>query len=200
MMRMTFAARTLLNFLSVYVGWWACVLGPVYHWPWLGPALMPPLLALHLYFSPTWRGELLFLAVLIPVGFAVDTLFLQFGVLHLVPHSGFPTPWLICLWLLLGISFEGMLVMRRHIGLVFLMGLLSGPLSYFFVTSIEIMRFGHPKWFVIAVHGAAWMGLMPVLFWLREVCLRAMLRPRRLRVVPVEQTSPYKPSALKDGH
>lgn len=176
MTRLNYAGRTLLSFVTFNLGWWACALGPKYGYAWAGPALMPIWVGLHLYYSPTKLGEGLFLGALAIVGFAVDSVLIYSGIFHIIPESAFSPAWLVSMWVLLGITFESMLTMRRSLILVCLMGVLSGPLSYTFAQAVEILDYKDPEWLSMVLHGALWAGLMPMLFLLRDQCLRLSLR------------------------
>ncbi len=180
MRQMKYAGRSALSFLSFNLGWWACALGPRYQIDWVGPVFMPLWLGLHLYFTPkTMRlGEGLFLLSLGLLGFAVDTVLIYFGIFEVRPAAALTPVWLVCMWILLGLTFESMLVMRRSLALVCLMGVLSGPLSYLFAQAVDILKYAEPAWRSLAIHGAVWAALMPLLFLLRDFILRAALRER----------------------
>jgi len=174
-MRLNYAGRTLLSFVSFNLGWWACALGPVYGFAWLGPVLLPVWVGLHLYVSPTPRGEALFLALLAAAGFFIDSLFLRLDVFQIGVSVQWTPPWLVSMWVLLGLTFESMLIMRRHPALIYLMGVMSGPLSYFFAEAVDVLRYAQPNWLSMGVHGLFWAGLMPLLFMLREWSIRKTL-------------------------
>ena len=133
-----FSNRTLLSYFSFNIGWWACSLSPYYGMPWLGPSIGLILVFVHLYFSPTPVGEGVFFFLLAAIGFCIDSILIYAHVFSIIPAQPAPPPWLITMWVLLGITFEGMLIMRQNILLVYLAGLLSGPLSYIFAEAVEI--------------------------------------------------------------
>lgn len=152
------------------MGWWVCALGPRYQIEWIGPLSMPFWLGLHLYFTPrTLRwGEGLFLLLLGILGFAIDTILIYFGIFQINPTTFYTPMWLVCMWILLGLTFESMLVMRRNLALVCLMGVLSGPLSYLFAQAVNILKYAQPAWLNMALHSVLWAALMPLLFILRD--------------------------------
>ena len=171
---MNYAGRSLMSFVSFNLGWWACALGPRYQMEWIGPVVLPFFLWLHLYFAPpaTRAGELYFLFALGFAGFIIDTILIYFGIFEIIPSSLFTPPWLVCMWILLGLTFESMLVMRKNLGLVCLMGVLSGPLSYLFAQAVNILKYPDPAWRHLLLHALIWAGLMPVLFKMRDLALR----------------------------
>lgn len=169
---LTYGNRSLLNFASFNLGWWACAIGPRYDMAWLGPSTMPLWIGLHIYFSPTKLGEVIFLSLLAALGFLIDSGLIVAGIFKIVPEVPFTPAWLVCMWILLGLTFESMLVMRRSLWLVALMGVLSGPLSYLFAQAVNILTYMEPAWLTMSLHGALWAVLMPILFWLRDNSIR----------------------------
>jgi len=169
---LNYAGRSLLSFASFNLGWWACALGPKYQIEWLGPVFMPLWLGLHIYFSPTKLGEALFFTLLAVLGFAIDTGLIYAGIFRINPETVFTPAWLVCMWMLLGLTFESMLVMRRNIWLVCLMGVLSGPLSYLFAQAVNILNYSEPRWVSMILHALLWAAMMPLLFALRDYSIR----------------------------
>jgi hypothetical protein len=176
--RLNLAGRALLSFLSFNLGWWVCALGPTYGYPWAGPALLPLWVGMHLYFSPTRLGEGAFFVVLATVGFVIDTVLLRLQVFQIGTEI-FTPAWLVAMWVLLGLTFESMLPMRRHWALLCLAGVLSGPLSYIFAEAVDILGYSQPKWLMLSVHGVFWAGLLPLLFALRDWCIHLSLHRKR---------------------
>jgi hypothetical protein len=178
MKHMKYAGRSLLSFASYNLGWWACAFGPKWGMPWLGPALIPFWVGVHLYYSPTRLGELLFFIALAAFGFAFDSLMIFAGVFRIIPETHFAPMWLVSMWVLLGLTFESMLVMRRNRWLTCLAGVMSGPLCYLFAEAVDILAYHAPWWGAIAVHGLIWAVLMPFLFTIRDSMIRLGLRAR----------------------
>lgn len=174
MNRLNYSGRTLLNFLTFNIGWWACAIGAKQGHPWLGPALMPVWLGMHLYYSPVARGESLFLAGIAIVGFGLDTALIHAGLFATVPASAFAPLWLVSMWVLLGQTFENMLAMRRNIYLLCVMGAMSGPLSYYAGESMGVLFYARPLWLTLPVHAILWSLLIPLLFWLRDFARTTM--------------------------
>lgn len=171
MLRLNYSSRSLLSFVTFNLGWWVCALGPRYGMSWIGPLTMPIWLGLHIYFSPTKWGEALFLITLGLLGFVIDTFLIHTGIFYIIPNSLFAPPWLICMWMLLGMTFESMLVMRKNVLMMCLMGVLSGPLSYIFAQAVDILRYSNPQWISMSIHGLLWAAMMPLLFSLRDTVL-----------------------------
>ncbi len=179
MNRMNFTARSLMSVISFYLGWWACALGASSGYPWLGPVLLPIWILLHIYFSPTPRGEFLFFIALAIIGFAIDTLLIQLGLFKIQPNSFFAPSWLVSMWVLWGLSFESMLIIRQKTWLMVLTGGVSGPIAYFAGEALQILFYERPLWITLGLHGAVWAGLLPALFIVRDHCQNLGLRLTR---------------------
>lgn len=175
MARINYAARTLLSFATFNVGWWGCALGASRGWPWLGPAMLPILAGLHLYFAPVAKGEAVFLVALGFIGFAIDTAFLHAGLFSVNAFTGVAPMWLISMWILLGMTFESMLMMRRNRWLMLLSGAMSGPLSYYCCEAVHVLHYARPLWVSLPLHAAVWALLLPVLFRVRDYALLGVM-------------------------
>jgi hypothetical protein len=187
MQLMNYASRSLLSFATFNAGWWFCALGPRYDMEWLGPASMPIWIGLHLYFTPVRAGEALFLAGLGVLGFAVDSLLIYGGLFRIVPEVQFTPAWLVCMWMLLGLTFESMLMARKKLYMVCAIGVMSGPVSYLFAQAVHILNYSEPKWLMISIHAAIWAALMPLLFAFRDLAVGATLRCFPAHLVPAEK-------------
>jgi hypothetical protein len=71
-----------LNFLIYQFGWFACVLGAAYHWPWFGTAVALSLICVHMMLTTDRPNQARLLFAALCVGFFVDTLLLILGVSH----------------------------------------------------------------------------------------------------------------------
>lgn len=176
MFRINLANRTLISNAAFYAGWWACAGGARFGYFWIGPLLTPLLIALHVYLSPTPKGDLAFCGFLAIFGFCLDTLLIKSGLFSIEPAQAFAPIWLICMWILMGMTFESMLVLRQKLWLNMLLGGLLGPLSYLWSESFHILTYQRPLWLALLVHATIWAILTPLLFPVRDVVLRMSLR------------------------
>jgi len=175
MVRFTFAGRTALSFLSFNLGWWACAFGAMKGYPWVGPALLPLWVGLHLYLSPTPLGELLFFLILCPVGFLIDTALIKSGLFTMAGAESYAPLWLVAMWILLGLTYESMLALRQRTWLLLLSGAVYGPLTYVWCEAVHLLAYSKPMWGSLLIHGVLWAALTPVLFKLRDLSLMASL-------------------------
>lgn len=171
MIKMNYAARTLLSFFSFNIGWWACALGASHGYPWIGPASLPVFIGLHLYFTPVPKGEALFLALLGVIGFGIDSVLMKVQ-FFTIDGAEFAPLWLVAMWVLMGQTYESMLMMRRNMWLLSLSGAFSGPLSYYCFEALNLLTYARPLWLSLAAHAVLWAALTPIFFWLREKAVR----------------------------
>jgi hypothetical protein len=176
MFRINLANRTTISTVLFYAGWWACAGGARFGHFWIGPVLTPLLIALHVYLSPLPKGELAFCGFLALFGFCLDTILIQSNLFSIEPPQPYAPFWLICMWILTGMTFESMLIFRQRLWLNMLMGGLLGPLSYLWSESFHILSYQRPLWLSLLVHAAIWAILTPVLFPVRDAVLRISLR------------------------
>lgn len=175
---MGFDRRRLVSFMTFNLGWWACAWGAAGGYWWVGPALTPAWVALNLAQSRARLGEAAFLAFLGVFGFAFDTLLIYLRLFDAGPDAVMTPLWLVSMWILIGFTFEQIAPMRRRWSTLFLVGVLTGPLSYYWAEALDLVHYSRPLWFALAVHSLVWAGLMLLLFNVRDFCLRAGWRAR----------------------
>ncbi len=174
---LNFSSRSLVSYVSYYFGWWIAALGPRYQMEWIGPAALPFFVGIHIAFMPKnlRLSEAVFLSALALTGFTLDTVLMGLGLFETNPKSVFTPAWLVSMWVLLGLTFESMLVMRRSLYFVCLMGAVSGPLTYLFAQAVNIMTYREPQWLSMTIHAVFWAALMPLLFTLRDQVLQRVI-------------------------
>lgn len=176
---MNYANRSLLNFATFNAGWWICALGPRYEMEWLGPISMPIWIGLHLYFTPARAGEALFLSGLGVLGFAIDTLLIYGDLFQITAGTPFAPAWLVCMWVLLGLTFESLLMARKKLYMICVVGVVSGPVSYLFAQAVHILHYSEPRWLTLTIHATIWAALMPLLFVFRDAAISATVLRRQ---------------------
>jgi hypothetical protein len=175
-----------MSFITFNLGWWACALGASHQEPWIGPALAPLWVGLHIFYSPVAKGETIFLLLLSVIGFALDTLLIQLGLFATIPAQTLAPLWLVTMWILLGLTYESMLMMRRNRALLIISGAVSGPFAYYCTEAVNILHYARPLWLSLALHGLLWGALTPALMYLRTEILRRTEHKLSVLVVPLE--------------
>ena len=98
-----------LNFLAFQAGWFATVLGAANGAPWLGPAVVLAVVALHLRFTRRPGAEARLVACAVLLGLVADSLLLATGWIA-YPNGnwlpGLAPYWIIALWALFATTFN----------------------------------------------------------------------------------------------
>jgi hypothetical protein len=196
-MKLNYAARTMLSIFSFNVCWWASALGVSHGQPWVGPALLPIFVAAHLYFSPVSKGDAVFLALMGIIGFVIDTVLIRLELFTLIPAAVYAPMWLVAMWILMGQTYESMLMMRRSKFLLCASGAFSGPLTYYCFEALNILHYARPLWLSLAAHAVFWAAITPALFKVRDWSLHIMGVTPSVLVQPLAALEP-EPALLRE--
>ena len=93
------APNSIVNFIAFQVGWFACVLGGAWAWPWLGVVAMAGVVAGHVQLVPSRARELRLVAAFTAVGLIIECGQVLAGVYEFPQHavSG-GLAWMAALW------------------------------------------------------------------------------------------------------
>lgn len=123
-----------LNFLVYQAGWFACVLGAAYGWPWLGTTLVVLAMALHVRFAAQPRAEFILIACAVLIGLVWDTALAQSGVVVFANGSLIDNTaplWMLALWALLASTLNLSLAwLKSNVWGAIALGGIGGPLAY----------------------------------------------------------------------
>ena len=162
-------ANVIANFVLFQAGWFACVLGAAYGWPWIGTVAVAAIIAWHLCSAvqPAQEAKLIVLALLI--GAFWDSVLVTLGwiaypvgtlVAGTAPH------WILALWALFAIALNvSMRWLKQRLWLAVLLGAVCGPLSYWAAVRLGAVQFVEPVRIVIAI-AMGWGIIMPLLMLL----------------------------------
>lgn len=170
----------LINVLSFQIGWFGSVLGAGSGIPWLGPLIVPVLLAVHLWMVPDRRAALRTVLLVALIGVLVDSALGYAGLLQF--HDGtFPAwicpPWLVGLWSIFATTLQhslGWLIGRWR--LAGLLGGILGPVSYFAGQQLGALRLGEPILVTGAVVATIWVAMLPSMLWVSDKVKAASVR------------------------
>ncbi len=161
----------LLNYLLYQLGWFCCVLGAAWGYPFSGAFAALLLLLVHLLLSNSRSSELSLILAGGLLGVLVDSLQQKFGVFTFTPTPGWPLwlpPWVFVIWAqfasLLRFSLNW-LAQRYLLGA--LLGLIGGPLAYWGGVRIGAAQLGDNLLFSFTSLALVWALLIPLLLWLR---------------------------------
>ena len=157
----------LFNFLGFQALWFCCVLGAARGLPWLGPAALLPLAALHLWSCSDRASEARLLLLAAMVGYLLDSFLVIHGTLLFAGHTQLlgPSPlWMVVLWVgLAGTLRSSLGWMRGRYGLAVLFGGFGGPLAYLAGSRLGALSLAPPEFGSVALIATEWVIAMPLL-------------------------------------
>ena len=107
-----------INFLLYQLGWFCCVLGAAWQFPWLGMSIALGLLGIHFWLVTDRVNQLKLVLVAAGVGFVIDSMQLWVGVFTFpsgVVVEWLPPPWMSVLWMQFATTFQySMRWLSRH--------------------------------------------------------------------------------------
>jgi hypothetical protein len=176
----------LLNLVLFQIGWVITVSGAGKGFWWAGPISLLVLAAVTFKLTPWPRTDLALVCVACLIGLAVDTAYIQLGLLRFaepVPFMGLAPIWILGMWMSFALTLNhSMRYFKQHPGLAAMFGLVGGPLAYF----VASRNFGAAEmlaapWLVYGSIGVVWAVVTPMLLSLATHWLPRFdpeLRPR----------------------
>ena len=160
-------SRILLNFGLFQAGWFACVLGAAWNFPWLGPVVVVMAVAVHLALASSALREAQLIGACALLGLLFDTALLQTGWVS-YPNgfwlNGLAPYWMVALWVLFATTLNVSLRWLRHrFWLAGLLGAIGGPASYLAGQGLGGMTLIQPVPALTAL-AIGWGLVMPALF------------------------------------
>lgn len=165
--------RTLANVVGYQLVWIACVGGAGLGFTWSGPIAASAFVILTLTLGGRRDADWRALAVVVPLGFATDSLFAASGLLSYSP--AWPGPalaplWIGSLWAAFAMTLNHSLAfLGDRLWLGSLLGLLGGPLAYWTASgTFEAVDFGVAPALALSALALAWAALLPLLMLLNS--------------------------------
>ena len=125
----------LINFVVFQVGWFACVLGGAYQFPWFGTVLVGIIITFHLLRANQPRAELYLILFAIAIGSVWDSFLVYQGwlvyssgtlIANTAPH------WILALWGVFATTLNVSLRWLKGRWLIAIFsGAIAGPLAYY---------------------------------------------------------------------
>jgi hypothetical protein len=158
---------TLINLITFYLGWFACVWGAANQHPLLGPGITLLILVLHFVLMPNTAREVRLILTTGLVGFAIDTVLAAYGILAF-HGSGLTTwlspPWMVALWVLFATTLHTSLSWLTGRPLVaVLLGAIGGPASYYAGAQLGALTLHPHIAYSLSAIALAWGAVMPIL-------------------------------------
>ena len=165
--------RLALNLVLFQAGWFACVLGAAWGYPWAGPAVVGIALLVRLAQSVERRREVLLLLCCVVLGFASDTALIAMG--WILPIRGsvpapWSPPWLVSMWANFGATLNVSLAfLKKRLLVSAVLGALGGPFAYYAGSRLGAISVPDPLWGGLLAVGAAWAVGLPAMVYLAGV-------------------------------
>ncbi|MFN0123715.1 MAG: DUF2878 domain-containing protein [Blastocatellia bacterium] len=159
--------RSLLNFIILQIGWYACVVGAARGYAWAGPLYTAVFAAIHLWMTRDPAGEARLLVAVGALGAAIDGALKGTGLLTYASDAfaGLPIgpPWIIALWVLLACSLNSSFAwLRGRPLLACLLGAIFGPLSFLAGARLGAVVFHQTQTVTMCVLALVWGCAMPL--------------------------------------
>ncbi len=159
----------LLNFINFQIGWFACVLGAAWGYPWAGVAVTLAIVAWHLSRMVQPQRELVLVIAAAGVGALWDSLLPALGWIQ-YPNGmlidGTAPVWMVALWMLFATTLNVSLAwLKRNMLLAVVFGAVGGPLAYYGGAKLGALVFVHQTPALIAL-AIGWAVLTPLLLML----------------------------------
>ncbi len=155
------------NFLSIDIGWLACILGASYGYPWLGLIVVPILFAIHITLIETRKLRAVFTVALITmgIGFFADTLLIVLGTVEpkrwIMPPPFIPL-WDMMIWANFSLSLDVSLrYLQKKPFAAAILGAALAPGTYFAADRLGALHFAEPIGLSLVWVGAVWFFVMP---------------------------------------
>jgi len=159
-----------INQVFFQLSWPACVVGAAYGWLWAGFVVVGGMALWQLVSSRRHRLDFRMLAICLPLGFLMDSAWVQLGLLDFAtswPSDQFAPLWILFLWVALALVINHSLsAFKQRLIVIGLAGGIGSPMSYYAGSRFGAVEWVAPAWQVILATGLSWAIVLPLLFWL----------------------------------
>lgn len=156
------------NALAFQAVWLAAVGGAGRGWWWSGPLALAIFAAWQLSTSRWPRADALLMGAAGVGGFAVDTLWLQAGLMQFVqpvPWAAAAPVWIVALWMGFALTLNhSMAALKRRPWAAAALGAIGGPVAYLAAERAwQAVTLSQPSWQPLLALALAWGALTPAL-------------------------------------
>ena len=165
--------------LAFYFGWFACVRGAASGCDWLGPVLILPYIASHLWMYGILFEDVVAILVIATAGTVIDSCYIALGFLtYSSPNlwvDWLCPPWITALYIMYSLTINHSLRwVGKHTIVTATIGSLGGVLSYIAGYKLEAVTFLVPETTIFAIIAGVWLIFAPLSFRL----MRSMVHTR----------------------
>ncbi len=162
----------LINFLLYQAGWFACVLGAAWAFPWQGMLIALLLTLVHFGLTTEPATQLRLAMVAGVTGLLVDTTLLVSGAVafpHGVVTESLPPPWMSVLWIQFATTFRySMRWLSGHYVAGASFGLFGAPIAFFAGEKLGAIEFLAPKLPHYTLLAVLWAIAIPLLIYVSD--------------------------------
>jgi hypothetical protein len=167
-MRPSHRVAQVANALGFQCVWFATVAGAGSGRPWAGPLVVAIFALMTLALSTQRRADLMLVAIALPFGYALDSVWVRVGLLefaHAWPSQDWAPLWILSLWAGFALTINHSLsAVCQRPALAVTLGAIGGPLAYFAAErGFAAVVLAAPTSAVVGVIGAAWAVIVPSL-------------------------------------
>ena len=159
----------LINQGLFQLSWPACVVGAAHGLLWVGVVVVGALAAWQLDSRNRHPLDLRIVALCLVLGLALDSAWVQLGLLAYAspwPVPGLAPLWIMLLWLALALVINHSMSLFKHrLLLIGVLGGIGSPMSYFAGSRFGAVEWLAPAWQVILAVGLSWALILPLIFW-----------------------------------
>lgn len=156
-----------INAIAYQTTWLAAIGGAAAGWWWMGPLALLLFAAWQLPRSAQRRADTLLLGYAGALGFAVDSLFAQTGLLSYsaaVPWAEWAPLWIVALWASFALTLNHSLAyLKRHWQLAAALGAVGAPLAYSAAARSGALAFPPSATITLVLLATTWAVLAPAL-------------------------------------
>ena len=177
------------NLVLFKLGWVACVMLAAAGKPLLATLAVAVVAAIHLVSVPVVVKEALLLMAACLIGLAWESILVGTGILQYPGHaaaSALAPHWIVAMWVLFATTINhGLSWVKKHWVVAAVAGLLGGPMAFFGGANLGAVEFSNTL-VSLAVIGAGWAVLLPVLVWISDTIIDSPWLEPPLETAPAD--------------
>ena len=163
----------ILNAISFYLVWWACILGIKYSYNYLGPLLMIIAGVIHFNIILEVKKEIRVILLSGALALLVESLHLHSGFLSYEGHVFFgplfPPLWILCIWMTLSATLNhSMFFLKDRWLSMVLCGGIFGPVCYFVAMNAKVLQFNFSIQVSLLILSIVWGISLPLIYYINK--------------------------------
>ena len=161
-----------VNVCLYQMGWFSCVLGAAWRFPWLGMSIALCLVCCHFWLAADRATQFKLALTATGIGLLIDSVQLWSGS-FVFPQGSIvewlPPPWMAVLWMQFATTMRySMIWLSKRYALGAILGLLGGPLAFFAGEQLGAIQFLSPRIANYAILGCLWAVSVPLLVYVSD--------------------------------